>query len=72
LYKPNVLGVYDLHENVWEWCDDLYDGVPDWVYRCGGWDFNGLSCRAAYRNGYGPGNRYSNLGCRVALVPSGQ
>jgi formylglycine-generating enzyme required for sulfatase activity len=69
-YAPNKLGLYDMHGNVWQWCEDLFDPKASGrALRGGSWTHDAGGCRAAYRGGSTPGNRFYDLGFRLARVP---
>ncbi len=69
-YAPNQIGLYDMHGNIAQWCDDVYQKEPRlYVVRGGSWkDLAGV-CEANSLSAFAPDTASWAMGFRLVRVP---
>ena len=82
-FVPNSYGLYDMHGNVRDWCQDWFGDYPDKsvqdptgpekgdfrVLRGGSWFSFAGNCRSADRSRLRPTDRFDYAGFRLAFCP---
>ena len=82
-FEPNAYGLYDMHGNVYDWCQDWYGEYPTTsvldptgsdkgdfrVLRGGSWAYYARYCRSAFRSRSEPASRGDISGFRLVFCP---